>query len=272
MEHLGAELKQAREAQGISLKEIAIRTKISVTALEAVERNDFSRLPGGIFGRSFIRAYALEIGVDPDATVTSFVDELERAEREAALRGAARPEITADDQRFLERQRRAVMWLRVGVAVVVLGLLAIGAWQVRLYRQRAAQPPPADTPTVARPAPPPSDLPAPIGSIAAVDAITPAGEAPAVGSSTDAPLVIEIALSADCWIAATRDGGEAISQLYRAGERVRFGASREILLDVGNAGAATMAINGRPARPLGATGAKVRLRITPENAGEWTAN
>lgn len=273
MERLGAALKQAREAQGISLKEIAVRTKISVTALEAVERNDFSRLPGGIFGRSFIRAYAQEIGVDPDATVASFVEELERADREAALRGAVRPEITPDDQRFLERQRRAVMWLRVAVAVGALALLVIGAWQLRLYRQRVAQAPPAESPAAPRLAPPPlSDRPVSTGGVAAVDTATSAGEAPAVVSSTDAPLVVEIAVSADCWISAIRDGGQVVAQLYRSGERVRFGATREILLDVGNAGAATMTINGRPARSLGAPGTKVRLRITPENAAAWMGN
>lgn len=83
MEHLGEELKSAREAAGLSMRELATRTKISVTALEALERNDFSRLPGGIFGRSFVRAYALEVGVDPDATVARFIDLLEQSEREA---------------------------------------------------------------------------------------------------------------------------------------------------------------------------------------------
>ncbi len=129
--HLGAQLKRAREARGVSLREIATKTKISVTALEAVERNDFSRLPGGIFGRSFIRAYAIEVGMDPDATVASFVDALEESEREAAARVAIRPEITPDDRRFLERQRRAVLLLRVGLVVLVVLAVVLVVWQVR---------------------------------------------------------------------------------------------------------------------------------------------
>jgi cytoskeletal protein RodZ len=130
---LGAQLKRAREARGIPLRQIAVRTKISMTALEAMERNDFSRLPGGIFGRSFIKAYAMEVGLDPDATVVSFVDVLQRYEREAAERGAIRPEITPDDRRFLERQRRAVLALQITVAVVVLSLLALLTWQLHAY-------------------------------------------------------------------------------------------------------------------------------------------
>lgn len=133
MEHLGAQFKDAREAQGLSLQAIADKTKISVTVLEAVERNDFSRLPGGIFGRSFIRAYAIELGLDADSAVAGFVEKLEESEREAAARGAVRPEITPDDRRFLERQRRALFWLRVGMVAVVVGLLVLVglAWGMR---------------------------------------------------------------------------------------------------------------------------------------------
>jgi transcriptional regulator with XRE-family HTH domain len=66
-------MKRAREERGVSLRHIAEVTKISVTALEALERNDISRLPGGIFSRSFVRSYAIEIGLDPEQTVREFL-------------------------------------------------------------------------------------------------------------------------------------------------------------------------------------------------------
>jgi cytoskeleton protein RodZ len=61
----GERLRRARESRGISLRQVANVTRITVRALEAVERNDLSRLPGGIFTRSFVRAYAAEVGLDP---------------------------------------------------------------------------------------------------------------------------------------------------------------------------------------------------------------
>jgi cytoskeleton protein RodZ len=69
----GARMKRLREERGIALRDIAEKTKISVNALEALERNDMSRLPGGIFSRGFIRAYAEEIGADPEVTVREFI-------------------------------------------------------------------------------------------------------------------------------------------------------------------------------------------------------
>ena len=57
----GSRLRAARERRGITLRQIASSTKISVGVLEALERNDISRLPGGIFGRAFVRSYAVEV-------------------------------------------------------------------------------------------------------------------------------------------------------------------------------------------------------------------
>jgi cytoskeletal protein RodZ len=130
MEQFGARLKDAREQSGVSLRQLSAATKISVAALEALERDDFSRLPGGIFGRAFVRAYAIEVGLDADKTVNEFVAELTRVERDA-VSVAQRVGVTPEDVAFAERQRRAVIWLRF-IAVIVLGLaVGVAVWWFR---------------------------------------------------------------------------------------------------------------------------------------------
>src|SRR5882724_5691669 len=69
----GAKLREARERRGVTLRQIANATKISVGVLESLERNDISKLPGGIFGRAFVRNYAIEVGLDPEATIEDFI-------------------------------------------------------------------------------------------------------------------------------------------------------------------------------------------------------
>jgi cytoskeleton protein RodZ len=61
---IGEQLRLARQERGIPLREISDQTRISVRYLEAIEANDYKRLPGGIFNRSFVRAYARCIGYD----------------------------------------------------------------------------------------------------------------------------------------------------------------------------------------------------------------
>lgn len=69
----GTRMKRSREERGVTLRQIADITRISVVALEALERNEISRLPGGIFSRGIVRSYALEVGLDPEQTVRDFL-------------------------------------------------------------------------------------------------------------------------------------------------------------------------------------------------------
>src|SRR4030095_13941853 len=71
----GRKLREARERRGLSLRQIANATKISMITLEALERNDIARLPGGIFSRAFVRSYALEVGLDPETPIQEFMDQ-----------------------------------------------------------------------------------------------------------------------------------------------------------------------------------------------------
>jgi transcriptional regulator with XRE-family HTH domain len=68
----GPNLRRIRVQHGVSLEAIAESTKVSVDLLEGLERNDFSRWPTGLYARAYVRAYALEIGVDPDGAVDEF--------------------------------------------------------------------------------------------------------------------------------------------------------------------------------------------------------
>jgi transcriptional regulator with XRE-family HTH domain len=73
-ESFGARLRQQREGRQIALSAISIETKISVGRLEALERDDITHWPSGIFRRSFVRAYAQAIGLDPDAVLREFLE------------------------------------------------------------------------------------------------------------------------------------------------------------------------------------------------------
>ena len=71
-ETFGGRLRRERERRQIALASISANTKISASFFEALERNDLSRWPSGIFRRAFIRAYAAGIGLDPDTIAREF--------------------------------------------------------------------------------------------------------------------------------------------------------------------------------------------------------
>lgn len=70
----GARMREQRERQQVTLSTIAEQTKIKVALLEALERDDVSHWPSGIFRRAFIRAYAHAIGLEPDSVLREFLE------------------------------------------------------------------------------------------------------------------------------------------------------------------------------------------------------
>ena len=73
-ESFGARLRRHREEQQIALATIAEQTKIKLSLLEDLERDDISHWPAGIFRRAFIRSYANALGMDPDTMVREFAE------------------------------------------------------------------------------------------------------------------------------------------------------------------------------------------------------
>jgi cytoskeletal protein RodZ len=87
MANFGETLRRERELRDISLREIADATKVNLRYLEALEQNRFDILPGGVFNKGFIRAYARFIGADGESLVDRYLQEI--AEREARAQAAA---------------------------------------------------------------------------------------------------------------------------------------------------------------------------------------
>jgi len=120
MSDFGRSLREARERRGVSLRDIAARTKFSVAALEALERNDPSRLPGGIFARAFVRSYAAEVGLDPEATVREFVEGFD-----------AEPPISVLDRSQMYGTRRTA-GSRSGVSPTLLKLVVVSLMAIAI--------------------------------------------------------------------------------------------------------------------------------------------
>jgi cytoskeletal protein RodZ len=262
MDDFGGKLRHARERRGVSLRQIAASTKISPTALEALERNDISKLPGGIFSRAFVRSYALEVGLDPDETVREF---LERFDQEPAQPASiVATDVPQEEREFQERQRKAARIAVGGVAVIVMVTIAL----VFLYRARAAR---------ARA----QEEAARAAVTAAVSAPSPAQESAAPASAPVPPpeppapvapagrIQLEIQPTGDCWVSLTVDGKKVFARVMAGGERQSVTVATEATVDIGDAGVFAYTINGKPGRALGDKGQVRTLRLTPATASEF---
>lgn len=126
MASFGEELRRERELREISLSEVAEATKISVRFLEAIERNDFESLPGGVYNRGIVRAYCQFIGADPEAMVNAYLLEVQtRVEPGASpaaglLRGGRTVATATNACRPAPARRPAVRWVLLALIAAAL--------------------------------------------------------------------------------------------------------------------------------------------------------
>lgn len=283
----GSMLKAAREKRGVSLRHLADTTKISVAALEGLERNDISRLPGGIYSRSFVRSYALQVGLDPDRTIEQFLEQFPDA---AAAPGHALAEQQQEEEEHDSNQQTAATFVRLVVVsvLIVAGLVYFG---VRSRRSaaipgvpepapatRAAEPSAVAPGTAAAvaPAPAPSTPPAPApgppaAATASAGPATGAGIPSGTSSDPADRVTVAVVATGPCWVSAIVDGERRVAREFQTGERMAFELEKSVVLTAGDAAALAVTINGEEARPLGSAGQVVTVRVTPANFKEYLA-
>jgi cytoskeletal protein RodZ len=284
MADFGARLRQARERKGLTLGQIAKVTKIAPATLDALERNDVSRLPGGIFTRSFVRSYASKVGLDPDRTLREFLDQFEdtveapgAVAHPGAVPSRAHDRIAADDEvEFESRQKMASVVLKLVLISLPIAIAAI------YLNSRAPQPPEPEEDVIATERTT-SGGDSPAGAPDLHDAVAPAsipGTSSTAGSTPPRPsaderaatladgIVIDIAPTGECWVQLTVDGRMAVSRVLVPGDRERHRFIERAVLQVGDAAACTTFLNGRPTRPLGRPRQVRTVTITPDNYAE----
>jgi cytoskeleton protein RodZ len=269
----GKTLREARERKGVTLRQIANATKLSVGQLEALERNDLAKLPGGIFSRGIVRSYATQVGLDPEKTIQDFIAHF--SHDEAIVAGHPTSEQNEDNEAF-ESDRRMTgtfLWLIGASVAVAAGVLyfsnvgrhpaaAVAAPSVEQARGGESQPtpPPAaavpeTTPSGASPAPGTETIPAP----------APPADVPAPAVATDDQLTVVLSVKRPCFVSASVDGQRVIERLLPAGTQQTLDVKRELVLTAGDAGAIALTLNGAEAKPLGKSGEVVTARFTITN-------
>jgi cytoskeleton protein RodZ len=271
----GAQLKKEREKQGVTLEDISVSTKIGTRMLRALEEEHFDQLPGGIFNKGFIRAYARCLHMDEEQAVADYL---------AATGASALAKSENDDQApILEPPSRepdhSTGGLPWGIFAVVLLIIALGFAAWGFYSRESEKPAQNSTPSAASAAnpsppvttqqPPPEQKPpeavnsSPASPKPAEPARTtaPAASTPspsvtppplASHSSTpqpavpaNAPLLVLIKAREDSWLSISVDGEIVTRALLSAPAQRSIRAEKEIVIKAGNVGALDFEFNGK---------------------------
>lgn len=234
----GNALRAAREDAGVTLEAIAERTKISHAVLAGLEAGEFSRLPGGVFPRLFLRQYLELIRAEPGP----WLDAFERARGTGAQHRAAAALQVAS---AAPQRSRLTPWL-IGLGLVVAAFAAL----VVIDRSEAPSAAGPVTPTIAALLLAPTPTPPPIE--------------PAPSPTPDPGILTVRAVERACWVELQVAGEPAESRLIEAGGVWQVSAGgRAVQVKLGDAGAIEVEYLGEVRRGIGADGAVVRLNLGP---------
>jgi cytoskeletal protein RodZ len=243
---VGTHLHGARERCGTTLRQVSDVTKISVQTLEAIEREDFSRLPGGIITRGYLRAFATAVDENPEEIVREYLAQYPPSTTLEDVCTAPVPEI--NDARPLRE-----FLLLLGSVVVAYALYA----GLEAPAQAPAVAPEYGSETaIGTPTLPEKTTVATHGSVA-------------VAEEGSEGLYLEIQPTGLCWISARADGQLVLHRLVDGGERVTVTAREQVVLRVGEPGKFSYRVNGTDGRPIGEPGKPVTVTITDENYGAY---
>jgi cytoskeleton protein RodZ len=279
-----ADLRSVREARGLSLRDVFVATRVSMINLQAVESEDFERLPPPVYARNFIRKYARVIGIDATPLLARYERHLEQK----------KPPRAAEEEGEEVRQPwpangRRWRFLVPGLAAVILAGIAVYA--VFLYDQ--APPASVAAPAASAPAeeqksaPPGEQRPAETESATPPETTTPAPR-PAVATTQPPPAPpltppatgkpppaapegnrhLVIAARELTWIRITQDHTPPYEILLKPGERIERTADEFFLLDIGNAGGLHLTFQGKELGTLGKSGQTLQLRLPGKTAEE----
>lgn len=134
---LGEKLRQAREERGFTLGEVADQTRISALYLESIEHDDYSKLPGGIFNKGFVKSYAKFVGVNEQEALADYTSLMSRSNvPDTPELKLYKPEVLTDDRSSNS------MVPTVITAVVILGIMTAGILFLVNYMRQPSEPPP----------------------------------------------------------------------------------------------------------------------------------
>ena len=278
----GAHLKREREARKVSLEDVAKSTKISKRHLSELEEERFKDLPGGIFNKGFVRAYAKFLGLNEEEMVAEYV----KAEAGAEVQPTLTPPIAMETQKLMasmavakereESVRAHDPAARVLVTLVTIAVvLGVGGYAYKYYEEKnsgtakAAEQTPAQQQHVA-----PVKTQAPVAAPAAANAepaaTAPAATAPAISvnaASSNAAAAsadpaqsgvhIELHARQESWMQVSADGRTPVEMILTANQSKKFYAEKQLVMKFGNAEAIEVVRNGKP-MPAFAPGTKTQ--------------
>ena len=250
----GERLKRERELREVPLEEITQATRIGSRFLQALENEDWEKLPGGVFNRGFVRSIAHYLGLDEEA----FLAEYDLAHAAHADQQAQKHALKIED-----RIPPTPVWIPVALVLGVLILLAAiifgGIYAWRRFVGHSAPKPAAGITIPAKN----SSLDASVSPLPPSDRISLPSTDP-IGAA-ESPLDLSASASAITHVRVQAGGALVLEDAVRPGENRHFFTKTGFVVSAADSSAVLLELNGEAMPPVGAPGTSGTITLTRKN-------
>ncbi len=237
METIGKYLKRVRETCGYSLEDVAGITRINLRYLEAIEEDDFAKIPGETFSHGFIRSYARCIGIS-DEEISRKISETLKTESQAV---DTKNQHDMAERSVVRKRGKARIILPAAAGVILAALLIVlftsGRESGTIRNSKELKEVPAE-------------------SIEVQPQVV--AENNQVVQKKVEPVVLKVYARELTWISARIDDKETKDVILKPGEGVKWNGENKIVITVGNAGGIDLDVNGKTLDPIGRRGEVIR--------------
>ena len=252
----GERLRREREMRGVSLDDIAEGTKIGTRLLRALEEEHFELLPGGIFNKGFVRAYAKYLGLNEEEAVTDYLEaagETAPDPRVIAEQNSSRIDRSGGDASTSRQAGFPVVPVLILMLVIAAGA---GGWQIyqdRVRDREAKRQATGSSPTApAAVRVPATSSPAPAVTAsappepAAPRVVSPNASAGTANTAGTQSFEVTVRAKDSAWVSIKSDGKFIVRGIIGPPDVKTIHANNEIVFWTGNAGAVEVSFNGQP--------------------------
>jgi cytoskeleton protein RodZ len=233
--NFGERLKRERELREVTPNEIVVATRISLRFLDALENEDWEKLPGGIFNRGFVRAIARYLGLDEENLL---------AEYDLAHGDQSDGAPPAPESRIPSPPKWLAAALVLGLLVIIAGLITAGVYGWRRYsaHRRAKQ-----------------------SSAISAQSNPSAQSAPLASADPPAALDLSVSISSATRVRILADGKKILDAQMRAGETRHFFAQTAFQVTAADSSAVLLELNSQAMPPIGSPGASGTIVLSQKD-------
>jgi transcriptional regulator with XRE-family HTH domain len=254
LKELGDYLRQAREKQNISLKDIQEATKIRLRYLEAIEQGDLAVIPGEVYRKGFIVNYAETVGLDGQAVLQKYYELSGNKAESGPVQPSNEETATANQDPVLEKGVKSGDHSRSNLSPVLVWfgvvVLAGAILFFVFFNPAAKKDPPARATAAVQPRPSP-----------VAQEVSPASAYPS-------PIYVEADFIDRVWVRVNADGSLIFSEDGRTFDpkdgKQFWSAQTEMEIRLGNPLGVRLSLNGKYLGQLGKYGEPVTVKLTPD--------